>query len=45
MTKRTFNPKKKSKKTTHGFLVKMSTLGGRRTISRRRSKGRKRLAP
>jgi large subunit ribosomal protein L34 len=44
-TKRTYQPHVKSRKTTHGFLVKMRTLGGRRTIANRRKKGRKRLAP
>ncbi|MFH1387169.1 MAG: 50S ribosomal protein L34 [bacterium] len=44
-TKRTYQPHKKAKKTTHGFLVKMKTKGGRRVISSRRRKGRKRLAP
>ncbi len=41
--KPTFNPKKKKRVRTHGFLKRQSTTGGRRVIARRRSKGRKRL--
>lgn len=42
--KRTLQPKRTRKKKTHGFRKRMSTSAGKKTISRRRAKGRKRLA-
>jgi large subunit ribosomal protein L34 len=40
----TFRPHRKKRKRTHGFLERMSTVGGRNIIKRRRKKGRKRLS-
>lgn len=43
MPKRTFQPNKKKRAKTHGFLARMKTPGGRTVLSRRRTKGRKKL--
>ncbi|MDR2019043.1 MAG: 50S ribosomal protein L34 [Syntrophobacterales bacterium] len=42
--KRTYQPHTKSRKRTHGFLVRMRTASGRDIIRRRRAKGRKQLS-
>jgi large subunit ribosomal protein L34 len=43
--KRTFQPKKRYRRRVHGFLIRMSSKGGRRVIQNRRRKGRQRLTP
>lgn len=39
----TYQPKKRKRARTHGFLKRTGTAGGRATLLRRRRKGRARL--
>ncbi|MBI4387141.1 MAG: 50S ribosomal protein L34 [Elusimicrobia bacterium] len=41
----TYRPNRRKRARTIGFRARMSTPGGRRTLSRRRSKGRWKLIP
>ncbi|MBU6321182.1 MAG: 50S ribosomal protein L34 [Patescibacteria group bacterium] len=43
-TKRTYQPKKRKRAKTHGFLARTATARGKRVILARRRKGRAKLA-
>ena len=43
MPKRTWNPKKKKRLRTHGFLKRMASHAGRLVLKRRRNKSRAKL--
>ncbi len=43
MTKRTYQPSKRKRATTHGFLVRTSTTSGQKLLQARRRKGRQQL--
>lgn len=44
MSKRTFQPHVRRRKKVHGFRSRMKSYGGRRVLSSRRRKGRKKLS-
>ena len=43
MAKRTYQPKKRKRARTHGFMERSSTPGGRKIIQKRRRVGRARI--
>lgn len=43
MSKRLYQPSKRKRATTHGFLVRAATTAGRKILQARRRKGRAQL--
>ncbi|SEG18342.1 LSU ribosomal protein L34P [Bryocella elongata] len=44
MPKRTFQPNRRRRSKVHGFLSRMATKNGAKVLSRRRAKGRHKIA-
>lgn len=44
MPKRTYQPKTRKRARRHGFLKRMSTVGGKKVIANRRREGREKLS-
>ena len=44
MPKRTFQPNRRHRAKTHGFRIRMKTNSGAAVLSRRRAKGRHKIA-
>ncbi len=44
MSKQTYQPKKKKRATTHGYLVRSATKKGKKVLKARRKKGRAKLS-
>jgi len=40
----TYQPKKRKRAKTHGFLVRSKTKAGKKTLARRRKRGRNKLS-
>jgi large subunit ribosomal protein L34 len=42
--KRTYQPNRRKRQKVHGFRSRMRTVGGRRVLSQRRKKGRRKVS-